>query len=151
MKLVNLVEKMGQLSFQSQRIRKIVQLAKMTPEIEVLWLYGSQARGNANEHSYYDLAVAFKQWEEGVIERRLRPELLAMEWQNKLKLKEAELSILDINIAPIPLAMAVLKAGYLLLSKNILRQFQEQQRIMSKWENDYLYHYVNTNIEHALQ
>ncbi len=88
-----------------------------------------------------DLAVAFKTWEKDVIERRLRPELLALDWQNKLNLPEGKLSILDINAAPIPLAMSVLKNGELLLSKNASRQFQEQQRIMSKWEIDYLYHY----------
>jgi len=48
------------------------------------------------------------------------------------------LSLLDMSIAPIPLAMAVLKAGNLLLSKNRSRQYQEQQRIMFKWEIDYL-------------
>jgi len=120
---------------------KIIQLAQDDENIELLWLYGSYAKGTAHENSDIDLAVAFKEWEKDVMERRLRPELLAIEWQIKLKLKEGELSILDINIAPIPLAMSVLKAGHLLLSKNLSRQFQEQQRIMSKWEIDYLYHY----------
>jgi hypothetical protein len=31
----------------------------------------------------------------------------------------------------------------LLFSKNASGQLQEQQRIMSKWEIDYLYHYQN--------
>ena len=95
----------------------------------------------AHENSDIDLAVVFKTWEKDVIERRLRPELLAIEWQNRLNLREGELSLLDMNIAPIPIAMAVLKSGCLLLSKNQSRQLQEQQRIMSKWEIDYLYHY----------
>jgi len=120
---------------------KIIQFAQDDENIELLWLYGSHAKGTAHKNSDIDLAVAFKKWEKDVMERRLRPELLAVEWQNKLKLKEGELSILDINIAPIPLTMSVLKAGHLLLSKNLSRQFQEQQRIMSKWEIDYLYHY----------
>jgi len=120
---------------------KIIQFAQDDENIELLWLYGSHAKGTAHKNSDIDLAVAFKKWEKDVMERRLRPELLAIEWQNKLKLKEGELSILDINIAPIPLTMSVLKAGHLLLSKNLSRQFQEQQRIMSKWEIDYLYHY----------
>jgi len=120
---------------------KIIQFAQDDENIELLWLYGSHAKGTAHKNSDIDLAVAFKKWEKDVMERRLRPELLAVEWQNKLKLKEGELSILDINIAPIPLTMSVLKAEHLLLSKNLSRQFQEQQRIMSKWEIDYLYHY----------
>jgi hypothetical protein len=87
------------------------------------------------------LAVAFKTWESDVIERRLRPELLALDWQHQLNLSEGQISVLDINIAPIPLAMSVLQGGELLLSKNRSRQLQEQQRIMSKWELEYLYHY----------
>jgi len=119
----------------------IMQLAQESQEIELLWLYGSQAQGTAHVHSDIDLAVIFKTWEVDTIERRLRPELLAIEWQQQLKLQEGELSILDMSIAPIPLAMSVLKTGMLLLSKNRSRQYQEQQRIMSKWEIDYLYHY----------
>lgn len=120
---------------------KIIKLAEDDENIELLWLYGSHAKGAAHKNSDIDLAVAFKTWKNDVMERRLRPELLAIEWQNKLKLKEGELSILDINNAPIPLAMSVLKTGHLLLGKNLSRQLQEQQRIMSKWEIDYLYHY----------
>ncbi len=119
----------------------IIQLAKEDDNIELLWLYGSYAQGTAHEKSDIDIAVVFKTWEKDVIERRLRPELLAIEWLNKINLKEGELSILDMNISPIPLAMSVLKQGILLLNKNRSRQFQEQQRIMSKWEIDYLYHY----------
>lgn len=66
-----------------------------------------------------------------------------MRWQKSLNLKEAQLSVLDMSLAPIPLAMSVLTTGKLWLSKNKARQLQEQQRIMSKWEIDYLYHYQN--------
>lgn len=120
---------------------RIIELAQANENIELLWLYGSQAKGNAHEKSDIDLAVAFKTWEPDIVERRLRPELLALDWQNTLNLSEGELSVLDINNAPIPIAMAVLQSGELLLSKNKSRQLQEQQRIMSKWEIDYLYHY----------
>ena len=120
---------------------KIILLAQDDGNIELLWLYGSHAKGTAHKQSDIDLAIGFKAWEKDILERRLRPELLAIEWQNKLNLVEGGLSILDINSAPIPLAMAVLKTGDLLLSKNLSRQFKEQQRIMSKWEIDYLYHY----------
>ena len=116
-------------------------LAEENKAIELLWLYGSYAKGTAHEKSDIDLAVVFKLWEDDMIERRLRPELLALEWQKQLRLKEGALSVLDMAIAPIPIAMSVLKQGTLLVSKNRSRQFQEQQRIMSKWEIDYLYHY----------
>lgn len=122
-------------------IQQIIQLAQANNSIVLLWLYGSYASGSAHEKSDIDLAVAFKDWEEDVIERRLRPELLALDWQHHLHMQEGRLSILDINNAPIPIAMAILQKGQLLLSKNKSRQLQEQQRIMSKWEIDYLYHY----------
>ena len=120
---------------------QIIQLATENKNIEVLWLYGSYANERAHENSDIDLAVVFKTWEDNIIERRLRPELLAIQWQNQLNLKEGELSLLDMNMAPIPIAMAILKSGQLLVSKNVSRQLQEQQRIMSMWEIDYLYHY----------
>ncbi len=125
-----------------QKIKsEIIRLAKENENIELLWLYGSHATGCAHEKSDIDLAVIFKTWEKDIIERRLRSELLALDWQQQLSLKEGELSILDMSIAPIPIAMSVLKNGRLLLTKNSSRQYQEQQRIMSKWEIDYLYHY----------
>ena len=128
------------MNFEQYKVR-LIQLAQANDNIEILWLYGSHAKGNAHIDSDIDLAVAFKTWESDAIERRLRPELLALDWQHQLNLPEGQLSVLDINGAPIPLAMSVLQSGKLLLSKNRSRQLQEQQRIMSKWEIDYLYHY----------
>lgn len=125
---------------------QLIQLAKANDNIELLWLYGSYAKGCAHENSDIDLAVAFNTWENDAIERRLRPELLALDWQNTLNLPEGKLSVLDINIAPIPLAMSVLNNGELWLSKNDYRLAQELLRIMSKWEIDYLYHYQKQQI-----
>ncbi len=122
---------------------KIIELAKQHDDIEILWLYGSYAKGTFHAGSDIDLAVVFKSWQEDIIERRLKSELLAMAWQKSLGLKEGDISILDMEIASIPLAMSVLSTGKLLLSKNNSRQLKEQQRIMSKWEIDYLYHYQN--------
>ena len=125
---------------------QIIQLAEDDSNVELLWLYGSRAKGTSHDGSDIDLAVTFKEWIEDPIERRIRPELLALEWQKLLNLQEGMLSVLDMSQAPIPIAMSVLKSGTLLLSKNITRQFQEQQRIMSKWEIDYLYHYQNQQV-----
>ena len=73
---------------------QIIQLAHDDDNIELFWLYDSFAKGTAYEHSDIDLAVAFKTWEKDIIERRLRPELLAIEWQHKLNLSEGDISIL---------------------------------------------------------
>ena len=56
----------------------IIQLEQKNQEIKLLWLYGSQAQGTAHEGSDIDLAIVFKTWEHNVVERRLRPELLAI-------------------------------------------------------------------------
>ena len=128
---------MKQRFIESSRIKKIIALAKDNPEVEILLLYGSQARGNANENSDYNLAVAFKSYLQDPFERRLRPELLSLKWNHQLNIT---LSIVDINQAPLPLAYTVLQDNHLLYNENNYRRMIEEQKIMSKWELDYLYH-----------
>jgi len=120
-----------------KNIKKIVQLAENNPEVEIVWLYGSRARGNAHSQSDYDLAIAFKTYIEDPIERRLRPELLALKWCQQLN---HQLSIIDINQVPLPLAYTVIQDNKLLYSQNDYRRMVEEQRIMSKWELDHTYH-----------
>jgi hypothetical protein len=62
------------------------ELAQDNPRVDVLWLYGSRAKGTAGPESDYDLAVAFNAFPEDPWERRLQPELLAMEWADALGL-----------------------------------------------------------------
>lgn len=74
-------------------IGQLASLAAIHPEVVVLWLYGSQAKGNAGPHSDWDLAVAFDPVKlpdtlDSLLERRLRPELLALDWQRALGLTE---------------------------------------------------------------
>jgi predicted nucleotidyltransferase len=127
---------------QSPAIKQLIQLANNTPEIEVLWLYGSRARNTASQNSDYDLAVAFKSYIEDPIEQRIRPELLAMDWQKELNQSELNIafSIIDINRVPLPLAYTVIHDNTLLYSTNEYRRMVEEQRIMSKWEIDHSYH-----------
>ncbi len=121
----------------THNIKKIVEQAENSAEVEILWLYGSQARGSANENSDYDLAIAFKTYIKDPVERRLRPELLALKWTKRLSI---QLSIVDINLAPLPLAYTVVEDNTLLYCRNQFRRYVEEQRIMSKWELDYLHH-----------
>jgi predicted nucleotidyltransferase len=107
---------------------QIIQLAETNNEIDALYLYGSHAKGNANEQSDIDLAVIFsateqEQCQKDALKRRLRPELLAIDWNQQLKLPENSLSILDLESGPVPLGMAVLKTGKLLVNKNPGRDF----------------------------
>jgi len=120
-----------------QNIKNTILLANNNDDIEVLWLYGSRARNMENTNSDYDLAVVFKSYINDPIERRLRPELLALEWNKKLGIA---LSIIDINQVPLTLAYTVVQDNMLLYSKNEYRRMVEEQRIMSKWELDHCYH-----------
>jgi predicted nucleotidyltransferase len=118
-------------------IKNILERVQHIKDIEVLWLYGSRARGTENEGSDYDLAIAFKDYIEDPVDRRLRPELLALQWKKELLI---DLSIIDINQVPLPLAYTVVTDNSMLFSRNDYRLMIEEQKIMSKWELDHLYH-----------
>ena len=77
--------------------QQIISLASQDIEIDALWLYGSHAKGNAGPDSDIDLAIIFKSRIADILERRLRPELLAIEWQALLKLPKNGLSIVDMD------------------------------------------------------
>ncbi|MBP9569715.1 MAG: nucleotidyltransferase domain-containing protein [Aeromonadaceae bacterium] len=110
-------------------------LAAAHPEVVVLWLYGSQAKGNAGPHSDWDLAVAFDPVKlADPLDNRLRPELLALDWQRALGLTEGQLSVADINQAPIPLAFAIVDANRVLFCRDQGRRLREEARIMSQME-----------------
>lgn len=116
----------------------LVQLAASHPEVVVLWLYGSRAKGNATEASDWDLAVAFAPVKlPDLLDNRLRPELLALDWQRALGLTEGQLSIVDINQAPIPLAFAIVDANRVLFCRDQGRRLSEEARIMSQMELNY--------------
>lgn len=122
---------------QKKAIQLIQDIASKNSDIEVLWLYGSRARDQASKSSDYDLAIAFKSYIPDPVERRLRPELLALQWHKALNLP---LSIIDINQALLPMAYTIVQDNCALYCANDYRRMVEEQRIMSKWEVDYLYH-----------
>lgn len=121
-------------------LARLPALAAAHGGIDVLWLYGSRAKGSAQPDSDYDLAVAFAGRPPPVLERRLRPEELALTWAEALDLPGDRLSVLDINLAPLPLALAVVQTGRVLWCRSGLRLAREENRITSMWEVDYLYH-----------
>ena len=109
-------------------------------DIAVLWLYGSRARGDFGADSDYDLAVAFEHFKSDRTEARLRPELLAMDLAAKLDMPPERLSVVDINLAPVPLAVNIVTEGITLLVNDSLRLAREENRISSMWELDHEYH-----------
>jgi len=117
----------------------IRRLAMVREEIAALWLYGSRARGEHHDASDFDLAVAFTTWLNDPLERRLRPELLALEWQQALGMSEDMLSVVDLAIAPIPLGWSILDQGRLLVDRHPQIRMRQESRILSRWEIDYLH------------
>ena len=115
-------------------IDQVVQFTQQDEQISVLWLYGSRAKGSAHDQSDYDFAVAFSTFIKAPYESRLRPELLALNWQEACQLPDNKLSVVDINKAPIALAWEILSTGKVLLVKDPIRYHQKFQRITSMTE-----------------
>lgn len=120
-------------------LKVLTELAENNPDILALWLYGSRARGDAGAASDYDLAVIFSSWEPDPLERRLRPEVLALDWQQALDLPENHISIVDLASCPVPLGWSVLSEGKLLVDKQPEVRMTIESRIFSIWELDYMY------------
>ncbi len=120
-------------------LQAIIELAKKNPELAIVWLYGSRAKGSANASSDYDLAVAFKTFiKDDPLEKRLRPECLALDWQRALGLHDFQLSIVDINQAPIPLAWEIIEPDCVLYCCDESRLWRENLRIQSRMEIDFI-------------
>ena len=117
----------------------LTQFAEDDPRILALWIYGSQARGDAGSESDWDLAVIFAEWETNALERRLRPETLALDWQEALKLPEGKLSVVDLACCSVPLGWSILSEGKLLVDKKPEIRMTIESRIFSIWELDYLH------------
>ena len=120
------------------KLELIHELAAQNPDIAVVWLYGSRAKGLEHPKSDYDLAVAFFSFiKDDPIGKRLRPECLAIDWQRALGLHDFELSIVDINQANIPLAWEIIQPDCVLFCRDEARLWQENRRIHSRMELDY--------------
>ena len=118
----------------TQILNKIILNASLADDIEVIWLYGSQAKGTAHSQSDIDLAIAFKNFNLSELDRKLRPQELSLIWSEQLNLPDGKLSIIDINTAPVYLAFNVVEYGRVICSKNSTREFKETQRIFSQYE-----------------
>lgn len=118
--------------------QQLVALANANHQLDALWLYGSRTKGQASAQSDYDLAVLFSYYEPDPLERRLIPELLAMDWQRQLP--HAALSVIDIQQVSLPLAYTVIQDNSLLFCRNDFTRLELERRLMSKWELDHLYH-----------
>ena len=79
-------------------VEHIKRFAESEPNVDVLWLYGSRAKGTEQPNSDFDLAVAFHSFPDNDWELRLQPECLAQSWSDQLGLADGESSVLSISI-----------------------------------------------------
>lgn len=121
-------------------LKRLADLATRDLAVDVLWLYGSRAKGTASSSSDFDLAVAFRDMPSEQLERRLRPELLAQDWSDALGLNSEQISVADINQVAVPLAYAIVTSGQVLFVRSGLRLAREENRATSMWELDHQYH-----------
>lgn len=128
----NNLKRMNQKAILSQ----LKALAAADDTIATLWLYGSRAKGTERPDSDYDLAVKYYDYLADPLKRRLRPELLAMDWSQELMV---ELSVVDIDLAPPPLAASIVDYAVLLMDKTPMETGWLYQKIWSKWD-DWQYH-----------
>ena len=118
-------------------------LAGQTEAIDVLWLYGSRARGDAHRGSDYDLAAALAGPLSGDDRCRIVEDF---EYAASRALDEP-VSCVDINRAPVALATAVINEGRVLFCRSYLRLRAEEQRVWSLWE---AYKYEHERLREAL-
>lgn len=101
------------------------------PAIEVAWLCGSRATGLDSHESDYDIAVA-------LIPHHLQPAqrqaLLEDQACTLRQTLSAPVSLVDINLVPVPLAYNVINQGVVLFCRSDFRLRAEQQRVWSLWE-----------------
>lgn len=114
---------------QQKTIATLQELAAANSAIEVVWLYGSQAKGNAAANSDYDLAIAYDQ--RLIAKRAFYCDELSYQWS---KATTEKMSMIDINNVPIPLAYSAITDGKVIYCRYPLRLHSEQHRIWSLWE-----------------
>ncbi len=115
-------------------LEQIINKALMLDDVEVMWLYGSQAKGTAHQQSDIDIAIAFKNFKCSDIDRKLRPQELSLILSEQLNLTDGKLSIVDINNIPVYLAFNIVEYGQVIYVKNKTRELKEVQRIYSQYE-----------------
>jgi len=115
-------------------ITDIHDLALKENAIEVVWLYGSRAKGTHQENSDFDLAIAFDADNEllhgDADGNNYYCDEFAYRWSES---SQSKISVVDINKIPVPLAASIVADGKVLVCKSDLRLHSEMQRIWSLW------------------
>lgn len=124
----------------NQILEYITSYVSEIDDIEVIWLYGSQAKGTSHSNSDIDIAIAFKNFHLTDIDRKLRPQKLSLILCAQLNISDDKLSIVDINNVPVYLSFNIVEYGRVFYCKNKVRELKEIQRIYSVFEFETINH-----------
>lgn len=105
-------------------------------QVDAIYLYGSRAKQTAHEHSDWDIAVLFSDYETDLSTRLLRPQLLEAAIERELKLYN-QISVIDLETAPVYLQYSILMSAVKWFDRNVPHVKRVEQSILSKWEKDY--------------
>ena len=105
-------------------------------QVDAIYLYGSRAKQTEHEHSDWDIAVIFSDYETDLSARLLRPQLLEAAIERELKLYN-QISVIDLETAPVYLQYSILMSAVKMFDRNVPHVKRLEQGILSKWENDY--------------
>ncbi|MDO9267813.1 MAG: nucleotidyltransferase domain-containing protein [Methylobacter sp.] len=105
-------------------------------QVDAIYLYGSRAKQTAHEHSDWDIAVLFSDYETDLSTRLLRPQLLEAAIERELKLYN-QISVIDLETAPVYLQYSILMSAVKWFDRNVPHVKRVEQSILSKWQNDY--------------
>lgn len=104
--------------------------------VDAIYLYGSRAKQTAHEHSDWDIAVLFSDYETNLSARLLRPQMLEAAIERELKLYN-QISVIDLETAPVYLQYSILMSAVKWFDRNVPHIKRVEQSILSKWEKDY--------------
>ena len=104
--------------------------------VDAIYLYGSRAKQTAHEHSDWDFAVIFSEYETDAYSRLLRPQLVEAAIERALKLYN-RVSVIDLETVPVYLQYSVLMSAVKCFDRNVPHVKRVEQSILSKWEKDY--------------
>jgi len=104
--------------------------------VDAIYLYGSRAKQTAHEHSDWDIAVLFSDYETDLSARLLRPQMLEAAIERELKLYN-QISVIDLETAPVYLQYSILMSAVKWFDRNVPHVKRVEQSILSKWEKDY--------------
>jgi predicted nucleotidyltransferase len=120
----------------AQFAENITRVIHAHARVDAIYLYGSRAKQTAHEHSDWDIAVLFSDYETDLTLRLLRPQQLEAEIERELKLYN-QISVIDLETAPVYLQYSILMSAVKWFDRNVPHVKRVEQSILSKWEKDY--------------